>query len=176
MLFRALAFVLVLLAVSLVPRAGCVRQGLAPDFRPAKPPRTSRAPGSICVRRRRPIRNRRAAPDWVEAVTIIPSEAKEGVATQDRVSDSSVAAAERIFRSCSFACFLTTSRSKQPQLVAWDESGTQVLQSGPLGAGRRLADIGKRDGADGGRFHHRRGSSRRWEDDSRRLSGLDGHG
>lgn len=79
-----------------------------------------------------------AAPVWVEAVTIIPSEAKED-AVPKTVFRIRLSRPRADFQVLFFRLFFEDQADRQPQLVAWDESGTQVLQSGPLGSGVGLA-------------------------------------
>jgi hypothetical protein len=77
-------------------------------------------------------------PDWVEAISIVPAEKKEGEPEKTifriRVSQPTPEAQVLFFR-----LFFDDHPDRKPQLVAWDESGTVVLQSGPLGAGISLA-------------------------------------
>ena len=75
-----------------------------------------------------------SAPDWVESVGLVPGEATE---------DSQPKTIFRIrlkrprtdFQVLFFRLFFNDNPDQKPQLVAWDESGSQVLQSGPLGTG-----------------------------------------
>ena len=75
-----------------------------------------------------------SVPDWVEAVTFIPA----GTQTE--------AAAPSVFRIrlarpgghssvLFFRLFFNDQTSARPQIVVWDESGSQLLRSGPLGTG-----------------------------------------
>ena len=78
-----------------------------------------------------------AAPNWVESITFVPAEPAPGVAAKTifRV---------RLFRPrpelrvLLFRLFFDDNPEEKPSLVVWDESGTQVLQSGPLGLGVNL--------------------------------------
>ena len=76
-------------------------------------------------------------PDWVEAVSIVPAEKKEGEPEKTifriRVNQPTPDAQVLFFR-----LFFTDDPERKPQLIAWDESGTVVMQSGPLGAGVSL--------------------------------------
>jgi hypothetical protein len=74
------------------------------------------------------------APSWVESVNIIPGEAKEGV-TLKTIFRIRLGRPRADFQVLLFRVFFDDKPDQKPQLVAWDESGTQVLQSGPLGAG-----------------------------------------
>src|SRR3954452_12486721 len=77
-------------------------------------------------------------PDWVEAISIVPSEKKEGEPEKTvfriRVSQPTPEAQVLFFR-----LFFDDHPERKPQLIAWDESGTVVMESGPLGAGVSLA-------------------------------------
>jgi hypothetical protein len=75
-----------------------------------------------------------AAPSWVEAVTVIPVEAKEGTPAKT-VFRIRLTRPRVDFQVLFFRLFFDDNPEQKPQLVAWDESGTQVLQSGPLGLG-----------------------------------------
>src|SRR2546421_291522 len=75
-----------------------------------------------------------ASPDWVEALSIVPGQKTPGVAEKTvfriRLNRPNPEAQVLFFR-----LFLDDNAEQKPQLIAWDESGTVVLQSGPLGAG-----------------------------------------
>lgn len=79
-----------------------------------------------------------AAPDWVESVSFAPGKAAEG------------APAKSVFRvrltrpndDCQillFRLYFDDNPEQQPELIAWDESGTQLLHSGSLGQKTGLA-------------------------------------
>jgi hypothetical protein len=74
------------------------------------------------------------SPDWVEAVTIVPGQKVDGVSEKTvfriRLSHPSAEAQVLFVR-----LFFEDNAEQKPQLTAWDESGTVVMQSGPLGAG-----------------------------------------
>ncbi|HVF72505.1 MAG TPA: hypothetical protein VM940_12935 [Chthoniobacterales bacterium] len=77
-------------------------------------------------------------PDWVEAISIVPAEKKPGEPEKTvfriRVTQPSPEAQVLFFR-----LFFDDHPDRKPQLIAWDESATVVMQSGPLGAGVSLA-------------------------------------
>lgn len=77
------------------------------------------------------------APSWVEAVTIVAPQAKTGVAEQTtfRIRLAHPRADLQVLL---FRLFFDDQAQRQPSLIAWDESGTQVLRSGSLGAGIEL--------------------------------------
>jgi len=76
-------------------------------------------------------------PEWVEAISIVPGEKKPGEAEKTvfriRIARPSADAQVLFFR-----LFFDDNPEQKPQLTAWDESGTVVMQSGPLGAGVNL--------------------------------------
>ena len=77
-------------------------------------------------------------PDWVEAVSTVTAEKADGEAEKTifriRISRPSPEAQVLFFR-----LFFDDHPDRKPQLIAWDESGSVVMQSGPLGAGVSLA-------------------------------------
>jgi hypothetical protein len=73
-------------------------------------------------------------PDWVEAMSIVPGQKTPGLPEKTvfriRLARPGPEAQVLFFR-----LFFDDNAEQKPQLVAWDESGTVVMQSGPLGAG-----------------------------------------
>jgi hypothetical protein len=78
------------------------------------------------------------APDWVEAVNLISTEATEGVPARTTFRIR-LAHPNADFHVLMFRLFFDDMPGLGPSLVAWDESGTQVLRSGVLGLGVSLA-------------------------------------
>jgi hypothetical protein len=74
------------------------------------------------------------SPEWVEAISIVPSTKTAGVPEKTvfriRLARPNAEAQVLFFR-----LFFDDNAEQKPQLIAWDESGTVVMQSGPLGAG-----------------------------------------
>ena len=78
------------------------------------------------------------APNWVEAINL---------SSTRTTSDGSLKSIFRIrlsqpspdYRVLFFRLFFDDQAGAQPELIAWDESGSQVLRSGPLGSGIGLA-------------------------------------
>jgi hypothetical protein len=136
MLSRALAFILLLLAVSAARAQDVFVNGL-----PRIP--TTGTGGNIesawLDLRQTPGANSKlqAAPDWVESVTIVPADAKAGVAPKT-VFRIRLSRPSPDFQVLYFRLFFDDNPDQKPHLVAWDESGSQVLQSGPLGLGVSL--------------------------------------
>jgi hypothetical protein len=74
------------------------------------------------------------APNWVESVTIVAADAKAGAAPKT-IFRIRLNRPRQDFQALFFRLFFDDRADQKPQLVAWDESGTQILQSGPLGLG-----------------------------------------
>jgi hypothetical protein len=79
-----------------------------------------------------------AAPSWVESISFAPAKVQPGVQAKSifririvRPNDDCQILLVRLF--------FEDNPQAQPELVAWDESGTQVLRSGSLGEGTGLA-------------------------------------
>ena len=135
MVFRALAFVLIL-AASTPSRA---QEALVPDSLRISANETETAAkvesAWLDLRQTSSANSKpQAAPVWVEAVNIILTEAKDG-APPKTVFRIRLSRPGTDYQVLFFRLFFEDHADQQPQLVAWDESGTQVLQSGPLGSG-----------------------------------------
>lgn len=80
-----------------------------------------------------------SAPPWVEAVTLVPVSARPGLAAHTifRIRVSRPRGSN--FQLMLFRLFFEDKPEQRPTITAWDESGSQVLQSGALGAGIDLA-------------------------------------
>ena len=74
------------------------------------------------------------APSWVEAVTLLPAQVTANAMSKS-VFRIRVAQPTPEYQVLLFRLFFDDKPSQQPELVAWDESGTHVLRSGPLGSG-----------------------------------------
>src|SRR5207244_13602772 len=74
---------------------------------------------------------------WVEAVTFIPANTQADAAALSvlriRLAKPGGHASVLFFR-----LFFNDQTSARPEIVAWDESGSQLLRSGPLGTGIEL--------------------------------------
>jgi len=78
------------------------------------------------------------APAWVEALTLLPAETTEGSPMSKSVFRIRVTQPSPDYRVLFFRLFFDDKADQQPELIAWDESGTHVLRSGTLGAGMNL--------------------------------------
>ena len=75
-----------------------------------------------------------ASPEWVEAISIVPGNKAPGV-PQKTVFRIRLTRPNSDAQVLFFRLFFDDNAEQKPQLTAWDESGTVVMQSGPLGAG-----------------------------------------
>lgn len=83
-----------------------------------------------------------SAPTWIESVTMTSADAKSGVSPKT-VFRIRLTKPRAEFRVLMIRLFFEDKPDAQPELVAWDESGTQVLRSGPLGSGLNLSSSDK---------------------------------
>src|SRR5207248_4980814 len=77
------------------------------------------------------------APVWVDAVTSLPAQSS-GDMTSKSVFRIRVAQPSTNYQVLFFRLFFDDKPGQQPELVAWDESGSHVLRSGALGSGINL--------------------------------------
>ncbi|PYL61373.1 MAG: hypothetical protein DMF31_02425 [Verrucomicrobia bacterium] len=78
------------------------------------------------------------APAWVEALALLPAETTETGGTSKSIFRIRVAQPGPEYHVLFFRLFFDDKVNQQPELVAWDESGTHVLRSGTLGRGMNL--------------------------------------
>lgn len=88
--------------------------------------RQNAKPGSVQV-----------APGWVESVTFIPAPEKAAAESRSvfRIRLNKPAGVSRVLF---FRLFFNDKAAAHPEVVAWDESGSQLLRSGPIGTGIEL--------------------------------------
>jgi len=79
-----------------------------------------------------------AAPSWVESVSFSPGETKAGV-TGKSVFRLRLMRPNEDCQLLLVRLYFDDLPNEQPELVAWDESGSQILRSGSLGQGGGLA-------------------------------------
>ena len=70
-------------------------------------------------------------------MTLVPAETQPGV-TPKTVFRIRLSRPKAEYQILLFRLFFDDKANAQPEIVAWDESGTQVVRSGPLGAGMEL--------------------------------------
>ncbi len=75
-----------------------------------------------------------SAPSWVEAVTLGPSASASPISYKS-VFRIRVSRPKKELNTLMFRLFFDDNPKAHPEIVAWDESGTQVVHSGQLGAG-----------------------------------------
>src|SRR6267154_1911114 len=78
------------------------------------------------------------APAWVEAMTLLPAETTEGAPMSKSVFRIRVTQPGPDYQILFFRLFFDDKPNQQPEIVAWDESGSHILRSGTLGAGMNL--------------------------------------
>jgi hypothetical protein len=137
MLSRLAAVSLLLLATSPLRAQLALNDGLpAVDATPSKPAPADSA--WLDLRQNKPVHSKaQSAPAWVEAVSLV----------NGQMADGSPKAIFRLrlrhpagdYQILYFRLFFDDLASARPELVCWDESGTQVLRSGALGSGVGLA-------------------------------------
>jgi len=78
------------------------------------------------------------APEWVEALTLLPGELTEGGTASKSVFRIRVTPPSPDYKILFFRLYFDDKPNQQPELVAWDETGSHILRSGTLGAGMNL--------------------------------------
>ena len=78
-----------------------------------------------------------SAPPWVEAVTLLPVQSS-GITTPKSIFRIRVAQPGAEYQVLFFRLLFDDKPGQEPELVAWDESGTHVFRSGALGSGINL--------------------------------------
>jgi hypothetical protein len=78
------------------------------------------------------------APAWVEALSLLPGQTTEGGVMSKSVFRIRVTQPGPEYQVLFFRLFFDDKPNQQPQLIAWDESGTHILRSGTLGVGMNL--------------------------------------
>src|SRR6266705_2418265 len=72
------------------------------------------------------------APSWVEGVTLLPAQSTGGSKSVFRIRVTPLSTNYQVLF---FRLFFDDKPGQQPELIAWDESGTHVVRSGALGLG-----------------------------------------
>ena len=136
MLFRFAAFFLLMLAVSSTRGQEMLAGRLAQKS--PKSEATSIESAWLDLRQLAAANSKpQVSPDWVEAVSIVASEKVPGVPerTVFRIRLNRPTPESQVLF---FRLFFDDNPEQKPRLTAWDESGTVVMQSAPLGAGISL--------------------------------------
>lgn len=137
MLLRFVALALLALAISPLHAQQALDDGLpAPGEAVLKP--TTAESAWLDLRQNAPAHSKpQAAPNWVEAVSLVPGQMPDG--SPKAIFRIRVARPVGDYHILFFRLFFDDRADARPELVCWDESGTQVLHSGALGAGIGLA-------------------------------------
>ena len=132
MLSRVAALVLLMFAVSSTRGQEVFADTLAKA--PSK--KSTRVESTWLDLRQIPAANSKpqVSPEWVEAISIVPAVKTPGV-PEKTVFRIRLARPNAESQVLFFRLFFDDNAEQRPQLTAWDESGTVVMQSGPLGAG-----------------------------------------
>ena len=141
MLFRLFAFAFVLCALGIAQAHA--QQALPPEGTQVlkSNPSASAAPESAWIDLRQSDSRHskiQAAPAWVESVSYTPAEARPAKSGKS-VFRLRLARPNEDCQLLLFRLYFDDLANKQPELIAWDESGSQILHSGSLGQGAGLA-------------------------------------
>jgi hypothetical protein len=139
MLLRLAALFFLISAISSAPGQEAVSDGLPPsEDTTAAPPKEGNQSAWIDLRQQPAgSSNPQTAPDWVEAVNMTAGTGNDG--TAKTIFRIRVAKPAGDFQIMYLRLFFQDKDNARPEIVAWDESGTQVLHSGALGSGTGLA-------------------------------------
>ncbi|MEP6603116.1 MAG: hypothetical protein ABJB69_04120 [Spartobacteria bacterium] len=134
----AFAFAFLFLAASSSLRAqNALPQSLAPSVEAITKQATPEK-AWLDLRQNAPVRSTtQSAPGWVESVTMAPPQVTEGVSKS--VFRIRLTKPPGDYYVLFFRLFFDDKADAQPELVAWDEVGMQILRSGPLGSGVDVA-------------------------------------
>src|SRR5213083_1281001 len=137
MFLRVAVFAVLFSASSHVYTQEAFSDALPPSI-DAKPGQATPESAWLDLRQSAPRNSRtQNAPVWVEAVTLLPAQSS-GDMTSKSVFRIRVAQPSTNYQVLLFRLFFDDKPNQQPELVAWDESGTHVLHSGTLGVGMNL--------------------------------------
>jgi hypothetical protein len=137
MLIRVAVFAVLFSATSHVYTQEAFSDAL-PNSLDAEPGQATPESAWLDLRQNAPQNSRtQNAPEWVEAVTLLPAQST-GDMTSKSVFRIRVAQPSTNYQVLFFRLFFDDKPGQQPELVAWDESGTHVLHSGALGSGINL--------------------------------------
>ncbi|MDQ6939722.1 MAG: hypothetical protein M3119_06145 [Verrucomicrobiota bacterium] len=135
MLFRIVTCV-----VALGVSAAWGQEALNNSFSSSRAAATDRAPAESAWLDLRQTTNAtpQVTPRWIESITLVPVQPKDGSPTHT-VFRIRVQHPRADLQSMLLRLFFDDKPQQRPSIIAWDESGTQILQSGALGAGIDLS-------------------------------------
>ncbi len=136
MLLRFVAFALIALAISPLRAQQALDDGLPPPGGATIP--TAPAESAwLDLRQNKPTHSKaQTAPRWIEAVSLVTGQTADG--SPKSIFRIRVAHPVGDYHILLFRLFFDDNPNARPELVCWDESGTQVLRSGALGSGLDL--------------------------------------
>jgi hypothetical protein len=134
MFHRYVALVFLTVVTSSLTAQEALTDGLAPAVSTIATDQPAPTSAWLDLRQNAPAHSKpQNAPSWVEAVGMIPSQPNETKSkTTFRIR---VVHPAGDYRLLFLRLFFDDKPDAHPQLVAWDESGSQVLRSGELGSG-----------------------------------------
>jgi hypothetical protein len=132
---RFVALTLTAVAASSLSAQEALNDGLVSSFPAANP--VQPAPNSAWLDLRQSASTKaQTAPNWVDAVGMMP--ARPNDPNGKTVFRIRVSPPPGDYRLLFFRLFFDDKATAHPEIVAWDESGSQVLRSGELGTGIEL--------------------------------------
>jgi hypothetical protein len=136
MLFRFVAFGSLLLAIAPLRAQQALNNGLSASTGTLLQSATVES-AWIDLRQSKAARSKaQSAPPWVEAVSLVSGQMPDG--SPKAIFRLRVAHPPGDYPILFFRLFFDDRAEARPELVCWDESGTQVLRSGALGSGLGL--------------------------------------
>ncbi len=132
MFLRFVAFGLLIVATSSLRAQQALPAGLPPAS-DANSRQATAESAWLDLRQNAPSSTTQAAPRWVESVAMVPPKVSDGIAKS--IFRIRVVPPSTDYQILFFRLFFDDKADAQPELVAWDESGTQLLRSGTLGSG-----------------------------------------
>lgn len=135
MFLRALAFAALFLAASRAQSQEAFSGHLLPRGAPTARTATTANSAWLDLRQNAAANSApQSAPAWVELVDLVPVPARDGVQART-IFRIRVSHPRADLRMLLLRLFFEDKPGQRPSIIAWDESGTQVLRSDPLGAG-----------------------------------------
>jgi hypothetical protein len=139
MLFRLVAFAIFLVALDAVRAQVAVPSRDVQLLKPSQSAAAAPDSAWLDLRQNSPTHSKiQAAPSWVESISFAPAKAE----TEGEKKSVFRIRLTRPNDECQlllFRLYFDDRPEAQPELIAWDESGTQLLRSGPLGQKTGLA-------------------------------------
>ncbi len=134
MLNRVVALALFIAATSLLQAQEALTDGLPPSINDSNIDQATPSSAWLDLRQNIAAHSKpQSAPSWVESVGMIPPQTKDS--NPKTVFRIRVIPPPGDYHVLFFRLFFDDKAAARPELVAWDESGTQVLRSGELGSG-----------------------------------------